>query len=128
MSTAGMNTRWHSLKNLNKTESNEISAEVTLTTESLWFDGHFPGSPILPGIAQLAIVSDMIRGHARMKSRSVSVSRITKVRFRQFVRPGDTLQMSAAADATDPSAYKFRVLVNGQIACNGVMTMAERAG
>lgn len=123
-----MNNQWHSLKNLKGSGSREITAETTLTPESLWFDGHFPGSPILPGIAQLAIVSEMIREHAGMEGRSISVSRIERVRFRQFVRPGDTLTMAAAADPDDPSAYKFRVLVNGQIACNGVMITAERAG
>ncbi|OHD66542.1 MAG: hypothetical protein A2176_02080 [Spirochaetes bacterium RBG_13_51_14] len=121
-----MNELWHFLKNLTETDAHGISAETRLETGSLWFDGHFPGSPILPGIAQIAIVSDVLKEHAKRNSRDIAISGISRVRFRQFVRPGDTLQVTVTPDKHDPSVYKFRVLCNGQIACNGLMATAPR--
>jgi 3-hydroxyacyl-[acyl-carrier-protein] dehydratase len=121
-----MKNTWHQLKNLEKSDSTEFSAETTVTHDSLWFEGHFPGSPILPGIAQLALVSDMLRDHAARSGGDINIVAIKRVRFRQFIKPGDPLQLTAEADAHDPSAYKFRVMVNGQVACNGVMVTAPR--
>jgi 3-hydroxymyristoyl/3-hydroxydecanoyl-(acyl carrier protein) dehydratase len=60
-----MKKQWHSIKNLQDNGQKIISAEVTLEPESCWFDGHFPGFPILPGIAQLAIVSDMLKADVK---------------------------------------------------------------
>ncbi len=121
-----MNTTWHQLKNLYESDSIEISAETTVAPDSLWFDGHFPGSPILPGIAQLAIVSDMLRENAARGGRHIEIVAIKRVRFRQMIRPSDTIRCTAEPDANDPAAYKFRVTVNGQVACNGTMVTAPR--
>ncbi len=116
-----MNNNWHFLKNLKETDSLEISAEATLEPGSLWFDGHFPGTPILPGIAQLALAFDAIQEHSKRKGSPVALVNITRVRFRQFVKPGDTIQVTAAPEKEDPALYKFRVTVGGQLACNGSM-------
>jgi 3-hydroxyacyl-[acyl-carrier-protein] dehydratase len=116
-----MKKAWHTLQNPKETESNGISAEATLRPDSLWFDGHFPGFPILPGIAELALVSDLLKKHAKSKGRTVTVSEIRKVRFRQFVRPNDTLEIVSTPDEREPGVYKFKITVKGQLACNGVM-------
>ena len=119
-----MNTDWHFLKNLEETDSLEISAEATLDPGSSWFDGHFPGTPILPGIAQLALAFDAIQEHSKRQGSPLSLSGISRVRFRQFIRPGDTVRVTADPDRDDPALYKFRVTVGGQVACNGIMKTA----
>lgn len=123
-----MNNPWHQLKNLDLSDSIEISAETIVTPDSLWFDGHFPGSPILPGIAQLALVSDMLREYAARSGGHIDIVAIKRVRFRQMIRPDDALRLTAEPERNDPSAYKFRVTVNGQIVCNGTMVTAPRKG
>ncbi len=119
-----MDNKWHFLKNLKETDSLEISAETTLEPDSLWFDGHFPGTPILPGIAQLTFAFDAIQEHSKQKGRPVALSSISRVRFRQFIKPGDTVQVTAVPEKEDPSLYKFRVTVGGQLACSGSMKTA----
>jgi 3-hydroxyacyl-[acyl-carrier-protein] dehydratase len=121
-----MNSTWHVINNLKECGSQEISAEITLAPDSLWFDGHFPGSPILPGIAQLGLVSDALREHAKSQGRAITTVAIRRVRFRQLVRPGETLQIMITPEETDPASYKFKVLVRGQVACNGSMVTAQR--
>jgi 3-hydroxyacyl-[acyl-carrier-protein] dehydratase len=121
-----MNKTWHLLKNLNESDTKEISAETTVTPDSLWFNGHFPGTPILPGIAQLALVSDTLREYARCRGGNIAIVEINRVRFRQFIKPNDVLQVKAEPGKEDPSVFKFKVLANGQVACNGIMVTAPR--
>jgi len=122
-----MNTTWHVLKNLKESSDTKvISAEASVTPESLWFDGHFPGKPILPGIAQLALVSDALREFARSRGDDIAVVGISRVRFRQFIRPDDSVQVSASPEKEDPSLFKFKVRVNGQLACSGFMATEKR--
>ena len=116
-----MYNKWHCLKNLKEADSQEISAEATLEPDSLWFDGHFPGTPILPGIAQLALAFDAIQEHSKRNGRPVALTGISRVRFRQFIKPGDTVLITAVPDKEDPALYKFRVIVGGQLACGGIM-------
>jgi 3-hydroxyacyl-[acyl-carrier-protein] dehydratase len=123
-----MNNTWHVLKNLNESDAKEISAGTTISPESLWFDGHFPGNPILPGIAQLALVSDVLSEFARSKGNDIAVVEISRVRFRQFIKPNDSIQVSVSPDNEDPSLFRFRVRVNGQPACNGLMATEPRNG
>jgi 3-hydroxyacyl-[acyl-carrier-protein] dehydratase len=119
-----MYNNWHFLKNLKETDSFEISAEATLEPDSLWFDGHFPGTPILPGIAQLALAFDAIQEHSKRNGSPVVLSSISRVRFRQFIKPGDTVLVTAVPEKQDPALYKFRVTVGGQLACSGSMKTA----
>ena len=37
----------------------EARLDLKLEPELLWFEGHFPGQPILPGVAQLHIAASM---------------------------------------------------------------------
>jgi 3-hydroxyacyl-[acyl-carrier-protein] dehydratase len=117
-----MNNIWHELKNLEETGLSGITVEVSPAPESLWFDGHFPGTPILPGIAQLAIVSDALQDFANRHGKKMFITGVRKVRFRQFIRPGDALRVTAAPDGHNAGEYKFRMLVNGRVACNGLMS------
>jgi 3-hydroxymyristoyl/3-hydroxydecanoyl-(acyl carrier protein) dehydratase len=122
-----MNNTWHVLKNLTgSSDTKEISAEAAVPPESKWFDGHFPGNPILPGIAQLALVSDALREFAHGRGDDMPVVGISRVRFRQFIRPNDSIQVSASPDKDDPSLFKFRIRVNGQLACSGQMATERR--
>ncbi|MEP7011504.1 MAG: hypothetical protein ABJC13_14375 [Acidobacteriota bacterium] len=72
---------------------------VEIPAESPAFEGHFPGRPILPAVAQLALVE---QGLARLaqadSSRSPAIVEISGLRLRRTVGPGDrlTLQLGAA--------------------------------
>ena len=58
-----------------------------------FFDGHFPGNPVMPGVVQCEIVAQtscMLFQEA-LKDKIALYAGIDKVRFRRMVRPGDTL-------------------------------------
>ena len=66
---------------------------ITLSRdEPLWAD-HFPGDPILPGIAQIRLGLDAARrrlGHAG------PVRGLSRIKFSRILRPGDVLAVAAA--------------------------------
>ncbi|TFH40544.1 MAG: hypothetical protein E4G96_07295 [Chrysiogenales bacterium] len=116
-----MKTDWHQLTNLESDSTGGISADIAIGPESLWFDGHFPGFPVLPGIAQLAMVFDALRACAQRERADIALSEISRVRFRHLIRPGDAIRVTAATDGGDPSRHRFRVMAGGQLACSGIM-------
>ncbi|MCL6451901.1 MAG: 3-hydroxyacyl-ACP dehydratase FabZ [Acetobacteraceae bacterium] len=66
-----------------------------VTINEPYFLGHFPGNPVLPGVMLLesmAQIGGMVfgRGHG-----SVLLQGMDRVRFEQFVLPGDTLEIEA---------------------------------
>ena len=70
-----------------------VAARVALEADDRFFAGHFPGSPILPGVAQLALLE---RELSRLAGRPVALVALRKLRFRQPAFPGDALDLEAA--------------------------------
>lgn len=98
-----------------------ITACVLVDSESAWFDGHFPDDPILPGVAQLSIVVELLK---RLLGRPVYANRLSRVRFKQIIRPGDRLDVRLSQNK-DPCSYTFVLSVDSEVACNGCITMDD---
>ena len=112
--------RWHRLAIMEGTSLDSVSAETRLHPESPWFSGHFPGNPILPGVAVLAMVAEMIRHVEEKKKRKVRISGVKRVRFKQPVKPNELLFIEVSCDGADrASAYIFKAMVRNEIVCTG---------
>ncbi|MGD0275511.1 MAG: hypothetical protein ABSB79_05580 [Syntrophales bacterium] len=115
-----MSEKWHNLCFEQTGQEHTVSAQACIDEASPWFSGHFPGEPILPGIAVLAMVKDAIIYHESKKGRRVRISNIRRVRFRLPIRPGVLLSITLSSPDADLS-YQFKVAVNGETACTGIM-------
>jgi 3-hydroxymyristoyl/3-hydroxydecanoyl-(acyl carrier protein) dehydratase len=62
-----LESQWSLLKKVKATNNNHIEALADVSDDSPWFSGHFPGEPILPGIALVHIVEQAIIELARTK-------------------------------------------------------------
>ena len=113
---------WYKLKEINRSEENEISADLHVPADSPWFDGHFPADPILPGVAQIGMVLDAIR---KARNQNLKISSVRRVRFKRIIRPDDRLNIIAAPLKQEIDAYSFRILIQDETVCSGVMTVAE---
>jgi 3-hydroxyacyl-[acyl-carrier-protein] dehydratase len=111
---------WHSIINMRRSASNGISANVETGPDSPWFSGHFPGDPILPGIAQLAIVFEAIE---QSVNRKLTVSGVSRVKFKQIIRPEDHLKLVVTPREKDAGSYSFRLMAGEELACKGIMTV-----
>jgi 3-hydroxyacyl-[acyl-carrier-protein] dehydratase len=108
---------WYSLVEIVKWGNEEICALVTTEAGSPWFSGHFPGDPILPGIAQLKMVADIIATYRKENLRMTGLSRI---KFRKIVRPGEVLAVCATTTKLQDQ-YAFRITSSDADVCSGMM-------
>lgn len=115
---------WHELTDLERAGQRGIRAKAAVDGRSDWFSGHFPGSPVLPGIAQLAMVFEAIE-HA--SDVPVRVAGVTRVRFRQIIRPDDSLEVCITPAGEGSGRFGFRVMVRGEDACTGTMVVEPTA-
>lgn len=113
---------WYMLKEMNGSEENEISAGIQVPPDSPWFDGHFPGEPILPGVAQIGMVLDAIRN---ARNQDLKISSVRRVRFKRIIRPDDRLTIIATPLKQAVDSYSFRILIGDETVCSGVMTVEE---
>jgi len=74
-------------KIIEKTE-NSVIIEFSIPGTSPYFDGHFPGFPILPAVAQTELI---IRFAARYFGTTISPSQIRRVKFTNFIKPNARL-------------------------------------
>jgi len=102
-------------------EEGEIRARVRVPSDSPWFDGHFPGQPVLPGIAQLGMVHDLL---CRATKQKLPMERVSRVRFRQIIRPEQRLTLTVKGGETD-GAYRFRITGDEGSICTGQLLLAS---
>ena len=95
-----------------------------------FFEGHFPGNPIMPGVlivealAQLGAVITLSRKENRGK---IAVfTKINMFKFRKQVKPGDTLRLEVEIDSYRHGMGKgiARATVDGEMAAEGEMGFA----
>jgi len=67
---------------------NSVSLEFTIPPSNLYFDGHFPGFPILPAVAQTELV---VRFASRYLGTNIALSGIKKMKFLKLIRPSFSL-------------------------------------
>ena len=70
----------------------DVTSQISIPSDSGYFEGHFPGRPILPGVAQLAL---MLEALERETEEPVPLRGIGFTRLRQLVLPGESLVLTA---------------------------------
>ena len=108
------------LKEMKRSKENEISADICVPPDSPWFDGHFPGEPVLPGVAQIGMVFDAI---SNARNQDLRISGVRRVRFKRMIRPDDQLKIIAVPLKKETDAYSFRILIREETVCSGVVTV-----
>jgi UDP-3-O-[3-hydroxymyristoyl] N-acetylglucosamine deacetylase/3-hydroxyacyl-[acyl-carrier-protein] dehydratase len=109
----------------------ELSALKNVTINEPFFQGHYPGNPVLPGVLQ---IEAMAQAAGILMLRKISAEGKTalfmscdKVKFRRAVRPGDQLVINVKM--TKSRGNKIGVaegecLVNGQVTSSAELMFA----
>lgn len=113
---------WYSLLSLKKNTDNTLSAHVTVRDGSPWFSGHFPDNPILPGIAQLNMIAEVI---AQSRQENLCIKALRRVKFKKIVRPGERLELHISTKEKK-NLYAFRITSEMQDVCSGMISLAEK--
>ena len=95
-----------------------LEARVTAPLDSAWFDGHFPGNPVLPGIAQMALVLELL---GRALDTGVKPLEFKRVRFKKLIRPEDVITVTVGPHGPRPAVFAFRLDTGGEPACTGLI-------
>lgn len=101
------------------------SVTVPIPTDYVFFRGHFPKAPMLPGVVQLSeIVVPIVRQrHPELGA----LKQLRRVRFKRPVLPGDTLQVELGAierlgGAGDRADVRFDLRIGAAIVATGVLS------
>ncbi len=117
--------KWYALLHVDASAPDEMVMTAKVPSGSPWFSGHFPGEPILPGIAQLDMVKDAV---SRLRQTPFKISGVKKVRFKRVVKPEELLKITVVPKKGEDLSYVFRITVEGEQVSNGLMTVEPLQG
>uniref|UniRef100_Q3AU85 Multifunctional fusion protein n=1 Tax=Chlorobium chlorochromatii (strain CaD3) TaxID=340177 RepID=Q3AU85_CHLCH len=102
----------------------KIVSIKNVTMNEPFFQGHFPGNPIMPGVLILEAMAQtggimMLNGNDNIKESVVYFMGIDKARFRKPVLPGDTLVIEAVMTNKRRTVCQFdaKAYVQGELVC-----------
>jgi 3-hydroxyacyl-[acyl-carrier-protein] dehydratase len=101
-----------------------------LTMNEEFYQGHFPGHPLMPGILMIEALAQLggtiILSPDDFRRRTVFLARIEKAKFRRTVVPGDRLDMEATFLRSRPNVgwVAGTAKVDGKVACTAELMFA----
>ena len=70
--------------------------ELDVREDAMFVQGHFPGNPVMPAVFELEAIAQVgavaILSRPEFAGKTAYYASIDKAKFRQMVRPGDTLE------------------------------------
>jgi 3-hydroxyacyl-[acyl-carrier-protein] dehydratase len=110
-------------------EESEIIAIKNVTYNEPFFQGHFPGAPIMPGVLILEALAQTggILVHQKGYNKKIAVLlNITGAKFRKPVTPGDVLHLHAKGlhISGNGGKIKAKAMIGEQLAAEAELSFA----
>ena len=83
-------------------QGNSVELQLRVVPGLVYFSGHFPDQPILPGVTQLAWVEQLGKIFFKI---GLPFFRMEVVKFKKIIRPGDFIQMKLNWKANSGKLY-----------------------
>ncbi len=101
--------------------------------EEPYFEGHFPGRPIMPGViilealAQMGVIFAKLTADGVAKEALAVFSGADAIKFRRQVFPGDVLQLRVELIKKRARHWQVKGVasVDGQLACEAIIKATE---
>lgn len=101
-----------------------------ITMNESYFQGHFPGHPVMPGVLQLEAMAQvggiLLNCKGERHGKIAYFTSIDSARFRRMVIPGDTLRIEIEFLKAKLSIAKVagKIFVGDEIACEAELMFA----
>ncbi|KID42207.1 3-hydroxyacyl-ACP dehydratase FabZ [Fructilactobacillus fructivorans] len=118
------------------TPGESIDAVKNVTANENYFQGHFPGFPLMPGVlivetlSQVASILILKSIDEDPQKKETKLDKTKNVKFRHMVRPGDTLKVHV--DLKEAANGRYVVAADGEVdgnkACSATLefSLADR--
>jgi len=111
-----------------------IVAIKNLTGNEWFFQGHFPGRAVMPGVLQLEALAQtggiLLNRLLKKEGQIAYFLSIDNAKFRKILRPGDQmrLEVTLLKIRMGMSRVHLRVLVDGELACEADLMFGNSDG
>lgn len=111
-----------------------IKSSLYIDPEWVFFQGHFPGNPVFPGVLSIEAMAQsvdiMLMTAERYQGKEPLFASIGQAKFRRKILPGNTVEMQAEVIEERPEkaliTSRAEMYVNGELAAEAVITVAMR--
>jgi 3-hydroxyacyl-[acyl-carrier-protein] dehydratase len=111
--------------------SKRIVAIKNVTINEPFFNGHFPGYPIMPGVLVVEAMAQtgcilLLSEISEREKKLVVFTGIDGAKFRRAITPGDQIRIEVDVLSFRPRAGKMegKAYVDGKLACEATLTCA----
>jgi 3-hydroxymyristoyl/3-hydroxydecanoyl-(acyl carrier protein) dehydratase len=94
-------------------------ADIHIPPDHPAFAGHFPGTPIVPGVVLLDEALDVIAGALGL---TLARCTLAAVKFKSVVRPGQLVTLRF--EFMEPGSVRFELESEGQPVASGTLSVA----
>ena len=107
-----------------------VVARKSVTGDEWFFQGHFPGRPIMPGVKMVEALAQCgavaVLSQEENRGKLALFAGIADVRFKRVVRPGDVLTLECVVETVRGpiGRGKAKATVDGALAVRGTLTLA----
>ena len=105
-----------------------IRGEKGVTATEWFFQGHFPGLPVMPGVMQVEALAQTMAVYVAQQEgfgdRIGLFAGIEECRFKRVVQPGDRLTLEVTMEKLGRRMGKGRAVasVDGEVACEALLS------
>ncbi len=109
-------------------EAQRIVGQKGVTATEWFFQGHFPGLPVMPGVMQIEALAQTMAVYVAKQpgfgDRIGLFAAIEECRFKRLVQPGDLLRLEVTMEKLGRRFGRGRAVatVDGEVACEALLS------